>query len=70
MVLTKYFLLFGLSISSSKNGLIFKLSCLGCPNYINLHSEIYSMHSFKLFFPSGLTIVAFPMALKQMNFFT
>ena len=40
MVLTKYFSLFGLSVSLSKNILIFKCGCLSVSNNRNLHLEI------------------------------
>ena len=40
MVFTKYFSLFGLSVSLSKNIFIFKCGCLSGSNNINLHLEI------------------------------
>ena len=40
MVLTKYFSLFGLSVSLSKNIFIFKCGCLSGSNNHNLHLEI------------------------------
>ena len=53
MVLTKYFSLFGLSVSLSKNIFIFKFGCLSGSNNFNLHLEIafvlkiYSMQNFQ-----------------------
>ena len=40
MVLTKYFELFGISVSLSKSILIFKCDCLSGSNKLNLHLEI------------------------------
>ena len=40
MVLTKYFSLFGLSVSLSKNIFIFNCGCLSGSNNLNLHLEI------------------------------
>ena len=40
MVLIKYFSLFGLSVSLSKNIFIFKCGCLSGSNNLNLHLEI------------------------------
>ena len=40
MVLTKYFELFGISVSLSKSILIFKCDCLSGSNNLNLQLEI------------------------------
>ena len=74
MVLTKYFSLFGLSLSISKSIFIFKCDCLSGSN-LNLHSEIAffkkcrACKNIKIFCPSFLTIVALYVTLKEVNFF-
>ena len=40
MLLAKYFTIFGLSVSRSKNIFIFKCGCLSGSNNLNLHLEI------------------------------
>ena len=77
MVLSKYFSLFELNISLSKN--IFILSVvvinLSGSNYLSLHMEIAFFFksragkNFKMSCPLILTIVALYVALKQVNFF-
>ena len=83
MVLTKYFSLFGLSISLWKKFFIFKCGCLSGSSNLNLHLEIALLKTsracknFKIFCPSVLTIVALYcdtlvltiVALKQVHFF-
>ena len=40
-----------------------------CGNWKLLFPKIYNMHNFKLFCPSGLTIVALHVTIKRVNFF-
>ena len=74
MVLTKYFSLFGLSISLSKNIFIFKCGCLSGSNNLNLHLEVQFLKkcrackNFKIFCPSVLTIVALYVTLTSKFF--
>ena len=57
-----------------KKFFIFKCGYLSGSNYHNLHlklhfSKIYRMYNFKIFCPSGLTIVTLNMTLKRVNVF-
>ena len=76
MVLTKYFSLFGLSVSLSKNIFIFKCGCLSGSNNLNLHLEIAfffksrACKNFKTVCPTVLIVVALYVILKQVFFFT
>ena len=71
MDLSKYFSIFGLGVSLSKNIFIFKCGCLSGSNNLNLHLEIAfseksrTWKNFKIFCASVLTIVLY-VTLKQV----
>ena len=78
MVLTKYFELFGISVSLSKSILIFKCDCLSGSNKLNLHLEIAffkkkkksrACKNVKIFCPSVLTIATLRGTKASKNFF-
>ena len=75
LVLTKCFLLLGLSFSHSKNIFHSKSNCyMALTRYLNLHWKmhfpaIYSMQSFNNFCPSGATMVCIWAKRKLVKFY-